>query len=476
MGDAVCGVCVLLAGPDGTMVRSWHHASLEGEMGMINAPMRRRTSRLLHKWCARLVELNEEMVIPAATAGGGFSWQVLIFFLIAAAVGAVQMWQHVIPQLRPPLLPEALYVACLIVIVCPWRSQKLPAIIGYSVLAIALCTLLDVITRADWGSIGLYAVIAIASYRLSPRLSMPIVVACTLVILISQGLGNWLGARGTLNGGVIITDLLIIGFAFVASLSRRSRYLVISRLEQTQAQLREEMGRTAELAAARERARIARDVHDVLAHSLTVLSVQAQALRQLVRDSPERAVAMLDQMAEVLRESQAESRQIVGLLREAMTEEMREGTADIATRLRVTAERFTERTGMRCLLREHGSPTHLSTQHVETLHFALQEALTNAYRHGRASHAEADLWWEKAIVRLTIRDDGTSSLSSGEGSGNGLRGMRERADALGGMVEAMLRTDGGFAVSVTLPVGTEGARKPEVEVTFGAGSAGEPVA
>jgi signal transduction histidine kinase len=443
---------------------------------MITAPIRGAADRLLQAWRARLVELNEERVIPATAQGGGFSWQVLIFFLIAVAFVAVQMWQFAIPQLRPPILPEALYFGSLIAAVYPWTSQKLSAIIGYSLLAIALCSALDMITHADWGSIGLYAVIAIISYRLPLRLSVPVVAVCTFVILMSQGIGNWLSARAAVNAGAIVTDLLIVGFAFVASLARRSRYLLIDRLEQTQQQLREEMGRTAELAAARERARIARDVHDVLAHSLTVLSVQVQALRQLVRDNPERAAAMLDQMAEVLRESQEESRQIVGLLREAMTEEMREGGADIVARLRVTAERFTERTGMRCTLHEHGSTVQLSTQHVEALHFALQEALTNAYRHGRASYAEAELWWEKTTVRLTVRDDGTSPPLQSEGSGNGLRGMRERASALGGVVEAAPRTDGGFEVSITLPVGVERARKPEREVTFEARKAGESIA
>lgn len=443
---------------------------------MINSPKHGMASRLFHEWRTWIVELNEDRVMPVAVVRGSFGWPVLAIFLIALVVVAVQMWQLVIPQLRPPLLPEGLYFGSLIAVVYSRASRRLPAVVGYSLIAIAVCGVLDAITHADWGTIGLYAVIATVGYRLPPRLSMPIVGVCALVILISTGLGNWLGTQGKVNGGVIITDLLIIGFAFVASLSQRSRYLLISRLEQAQAQLREEMGRTAELATARERARIARDVHDVLAHSLTVLSVQVQALRQLVRHNPERAAAILDQMAEVLRESQAESRQVVGLLREAMTEEMTEDAADTATRLRVTAERFTERTGVRCTLREHGSPIHLPAQHVEALHFALQEALTNAYRHGRASYAEAELWWEKTTVRLTIRDDGASSSSPGEGSGNGLRGMRERADALGGTAVAAPRTDGGFEVSVTLPVGAQHTGKTEAKAKREAGRTGEPIA
>jgi signal transduction histidine kinase len=176
-------------------------------------------------------------------------------------------------------------------------------------------------------------------------------------------------------------------------------------------------------------------------------------------------------MAEVLRESQVESRQIVGLLREAMPED--DGATHIAASLRVMAERFAERTGMRCTLRESGNPVHLSTQHVEALRFALLEALTNAYRHGKATEAEADIMWESAIVRLSVRNDGVgvTSTTAGEGTGNGLRGMRERAEALGGSVEVGPRTDGsGFALSLTLPIHTDQLEASAVDTHQKAGN------
>src|SRR6185437_17139788 len=115
--------------------------------------------------------------------------------------------------------------------------------------------------------------------------------------LASEGLVNLLLGNGSVNGMNIVSQGLIIGFAFAASLSQRSRHLLINRLERAQERLRDEMERTAELAAARERARIARDVHDVLAHSLTVLSIQAQAARQIVAQKPEQAATMLDDIA-----------------------------------------------------------------------------------------------------------------------------------------------------------------------------------
>ena len=422
---------------------------------MLPAPVQGRLGGLFRSLRTRVAATDKRGVV-AATEMASFTWPVLIFFLGVVVITFVQMWFAMGAQHQTPIMAAAVYVAGIVAAVCSRASQRAWGIISLALLAIALCILLDLITRSDWGDVGLYIVIATVVYRLPPRLSIPIAVLASLIILAFGGLFNLLLGRGATNGGYIISQALIIGFAFAASLAQRMRRLLIERLEQTQAQLREEMGRTAKLATARERARIARDVHDVLAHSLTVLSVQAQALRQLVRDDPERAATLLDQMVEVLRESQVESRQIVGLLREASATEA--DSSDIANRLRVLAERFAERTGIRCVLREHGSPGHLPARHTETLRFAVQEALTNSYRHGNAAHAEADLWWEPESVRLVVSDDGANASASASraGSGQGLRGMRERAEALGGTTLAEPRAEGGFLVTVTLPRASAG--------------------
>ncbi len=432
---------------------------------MAQAPVPGRLARQLRSWRSRIALFDERAVVTSTGDIRSFTWPVLVFFLGALIVTAVQMWLTLSAENHSPLLSELVFIASLAIAAWARALRPVWGIIGLSLLAIALCVLLDMMTHADWGNIGLYVVIVTVVYRLPLRLSLPIAALCALIILISEGLVDLLLGNGRVNGANIVSQGLIIGFAFAASLSQRSRHLLINRLERAQERLRDEMGRTAELAAARERARIARDVHDVLAHSLTVLSVQAQALRQLVRDDPERAAALLDQMAEVLRESQVESRQIVGLLRETMPEDG--GAASIATGLRVTAERFAERTGMRCTLHESGKPVHLSAQHVETLRFALLEALTNAYRHGKATEAEAEIVWENTVVRFLVRDNGAgvASVTAGEGPGNGLRGMRERAEALGGSVEVGPRIDGGgFALSLTLPLHAGQSEAPAVDV------------
>jgi signal transduction histidine kinase len=99
----------------------------------------------------------------------------------------------------------------------------------------------------------------------------------------------------------------------------------------------------------------------------------------------------------------------------------------------------------------------VSDKQAETLQFALQEALTNAYRHGAAQNVWAELRWDDAQVSLQVRDDGqgtTASEQRGEDSSehHGLQGMRERATALGGELSAASQTDGGFQVLLKLPL------------------------
>ncbi len=175
-----------------------------------------------------------------------------------------------------------------------------------------------------------------------------------------------------------------------------------------------------------------------------------------MRQEPERAAGLLDEMGAMLKESLAESRNVVGLLREAPSEVGDEEGAypNLRARLLATAERFTERTGLKCELDEQGTPRELAQEQTEALNLALQEALTNAYRHGEAQHLRARLAWQAPDVTLSMVDDGHAQLVPAEplGSGQGLRGMRERAEALGGAVTVGPQPDGGFSVVMRLPL------------------------
>ncbi len=356
---------------------------------------------------------------------------------------------------------ELLYILGIVTASLARFAPTTRAILGYSIACLVICLTLHRVIQGDSVNVPLIVLVFSTLTRLPTKFAIAVIIMITLAFCWVNGLDamvlGWNWRFPVKNSGPLLGYSLTVYLPFVLfALSFRSRSQAIAELRAAQAQLRAEMRHTSELAATRERARIARDIHDVLAHSLTVLSVQLQAARQLVRQEPERAAGLLDEMGAMLKESLAESRNVVGLLREAPTEATGDEGAypDLRARLLATAERFTERTGLKCDLDEQGAPRELAAEQTEALSFALQEALTNAYRHGAAQHLRARLAWQVHDVTLSMVDDGRAQPAPAEalGSGQGLRGMRERAEALGGAVTAGSQPDGGFSVVMRLPL------------------------
>lgn len=314
--------------------------------------------------------------------------------------------------------------------------------------------LLNVLFGGNWGNFGLLALCGYSCYRLPLRWAWPVGATSGIALAETNGLHTFFQGQHFTAGSQLVTSLLLAAFLCWIGRTRRSRDMLVLELQQVQEQLRREMAQSEQLAATRERTRIARDMHDVLAHSLTMLSVQVQAARQLLHQHPERLAAKLDDIAALLRESIAESRRVVGLLRETTTST---ANGDLSTRLLGVLDRFGERTGVRCVFEEQGTPQHVSDKQAETLQYALQEALTNAHRHGAAQNVWAELRWDVAQVSLQVRDDGQGTAASEqrgeESSGHhGLQGMRERASALGGELSAASQIGGGFQVVLRLPL------------------------
>jgi signal transduction histidine kinase len=304
-------------------------------------------------------------------------------------------------------------------------------------------------------------------YRFPLAWSLPLSGVCILSLVASDGALQLLLVRHPGNPGMLVFNLALAGGLCWFGWTRRTQYLLVMRLHEAQEQLRQQMLRSEELAAERERTRIARDIHDVLSHSLAVLSIQVQAARHLVTRDPERLAAKLEEMATLIRESITESRRVVGLLREQPPASS--GQDDLAASLRSIATTFNERTGIHCRFEESGSPHKINPQQRETLQLALREMLTNAHRHGAAQTVWITSRWREASIILEVRDDGIGSsaahpdtsaqeLSNGVGGHHGLQGMRERAEALGGQVEAGPAETGGFTVTLRLPYEPSGER------------------
>lgn len=234
-------------------------------------------------------------------------------------------------------------------------------------------------------------------------------------------------------------DLTLVAAWLLGAYLRTRRQLVV--------ELRQRAADSAEVAAAAERARIAREMHDVLAHSLGVIVVQAEAGEEVLRHRPEMAAESLRAIQRTGREALVEIRRLVGILRE--DEAVREpapGAAAVAALVRrVNAA------GLPVELEVRGSVPALPAAPDLAVYRIVQESLTNTLKHAEASSARVLIDWRPDRVSVEIVDDGHGAPPGhGPGSGNGLRGMHERITALGGAFHAGTTGERGFAVRAVL--------------------------
>ena len=205
-------------------------------------------------------------------------------------------------------------------------------------------------------------------------------------------------------------------------------------------------------AIAIERSRIARELHDVLAHNLTVMVVQASAARRIVDRQPDKAVEVAALIERTGREALAEIRHLFGAVRRGDGDDL-SGPPSIA-RVDGLARRA-RAAGLGVELRVVGDPVALPAGVDLTAYRIVQEALTNALKHAGSARASVTVSYEPNELVLSIEDDGEGSREGFElgdtGGGHGLVGMRERAAIYGGLVEAGRRRGGGFAVHARLP-------------------------
>jgi signal transduction histidine kinase len=214
-----------------------------------------------------------------------------------------------------------------------------------------------------------------------------------------------------------------------------------------------EAERERRLAVAEERARIARDLHDSAGHAINVIAVRAGAARMRHDENPERSRAALEAIEEVARNTVTEIDGIVGTLRERGSENGEvaapAGLASIGT---LVAQHSAA--GLNVTVSTVGSPRPLGAAVDVTAYRILQEALTNAARHGTGP-AQIELAFDEAALRLTISNAVPDDSPRRASGGHGLIGMRERATLLGGSLDAE-RANGTFRLGAELPYGGGG--------------------
>ena len=225
--------------------------------------------------------------------------------------------------------------------------------------------------------------------------------------------------------------------AFLAGSLERSHREHASALRERASQLERERVAEAARAAAEERARVARDMHDILAHAVSLMVVQAEAGPVVVRTDPDRAERAFDAIADAGRDAMVQLRRLLGVLKAG---EDRAPQPTLASLPELVRDVTFEETGVR---RPVPPDTEVAVYRI------VQEALTNTVKHARATHVAVRLKWSTDEVELSITDDGIGGEAAP--GGHGLVGIRERAAACGGTAEAGPLSGGGFEVRARLP-------------------------
>ncbi|BCM71937.1 hypothetical protein EASAB2608_07271 [Streptomyces sp. EAS-AB2608] len=260
-------------------------------------------------------------------------------------------------------------------------------------------------------------------------------------VLVALWLYHWLpptGDRGAGLGQEIVVATWVLAVAALSELARlRREQWVRERADRAAAARRR---------ADEERLRIARELHDVLAHSISVINVQASMGLALLDSDPEQARSALTTIKAASKEALGEVRQVLGTLRAP-------GAAPRAPApgLDRLPELVQQAAAAGLTVETEGEPPRLPPGADLAAFRILQEALTNVVRHSGSRHARVRFGYGDGALRLRIDDDGPATGADAGGSGNGLAGMRERAAALGGTIEAGPRPDGGFRVLAVLP-------------------------
>jgi len=249
--------------------------------------------------------------------------------------------------------------------------------------------------------------------------------------------------------GQLVFVSLIFTIVWVVGFTLGRKFAEADEARERAARAEREREERARDAVAEERARIARELHDVVGHSVSVMTVQASGVRRLLRPDQEREREALLTVERTGREALAEMRRMVGVLRRP-----EEAPALAPQPSLEHLDRLVEQAreaGLPVDLRVEGEAAALPAGVDLTAYRLVQEGLTNALKHARATHAEVVVSYGDGEIEVLVSDDGKGA-GNGDGGGHGLVGMRERVSVYGGELDAGPRPGGGYRLRARLPV------------------------
>jgi len=346
----------------------------------------------------------------------------LALALVLAAVSVVEVIGAA--DVTEPWIASAAAIACTLGLLVR-RSHPVALAFGIGA-ALVVASLLD----APPESVGVLLAIVVAVYSIAAE--RPLAPAILGAAAISVGIAVSILYDPTDSAwNIPPTLLLFVGVPFGAGLG-----------------LRERDRRATREALATERARIARELHDVVAHGVSVIALQADAATAALDSDPERAREPLRAIGVTARESLAEMRRLLDVLRAPDEEDPLAPPPGVA-RLPELVDRI-RRTGMVVDLRVEGEAGALAPGVDLAVFRVAQEALTNALKHSGSAAVAMTLRYRPTDIEIEVIDDGRPPATSAEGFG--LIGMRERVGLYGGSLDAGPRPGGGYGVLATLPL------------------------
>lgn len=356
------------------------------------------------------------------------------------------------------------------ILAVPPKNNAQVALFAAVAAGIGICFLPTRTLPATW---GLAAAVATMAFAIGTPVLATFLGAMAAIFSLSRYLEwrhAWSGylAVGATTASVAIPDisssqegafglvypLVYLGGAWVLGWFARQHALYTRTMTERTAALERDQAQRTALAAAAERARIARDLHDAISHGVSVMVVQAEAAREVLTRRPEQAALALDAIGVAGRQAINDLRQMLGVLREPTSSL---DVSDLVGPVRAA--------GMTVDLVQAGDDRAVDSQVRSAAYRIIQEALTNTLRHSAATHVRVAVHYGAASVDLEVVDNGTAAGApdSTAAPGHGHAGMRQRAREVNGEVSIGTRSDGpGFRVWARLPADGAGHRDETV--------------
>jgi signal transduction histidine kinase len=357
-----------------------------------------------------------------------------------------ELWLVDLERLRPLLIPLGLVAT----LALAWRRRHPVVVLG---LMVATWIAIEAANASPEDPLALVIALAVAIYSAGAHAGGRAAIAGGLLVAVMVTLGtaqDWDRENFFDLLGNLVFFTVALGGAWAAGVAMRRRRLRERQLVTRTVELEREREEKARAAVAEERARIARELHDVVAHAISVVVLQARGGRHSLDDEPEETREALRSIESTATQALGEMRRLLGILRQD-DDQLALAPQPSLAHLDALVDQV-RAAGLPVELRVEGEPAELPPGVDLSAYRIVQEALTNALKHAGPARARVVVRYGDEELELEVADDG-SGVGNTDGAGHGLIGMRERVAVYGGELDARSRPEGGYQVRACLPLG-----------------------